>query len=400
MSVVVFLASGSTQLKTKSNMTAAEVRAELGKMRDACRKQVSDWFNKGGPELGMQLVSKVSSRTQLCSVQDVVKLLMQGVDVEEAKVSPRWQVWCVADSHKDGLGRSALHWAAQMDNVSVASLLIDFGAAVDGCDATRTLPLHVAAGAGTSGLMCALLLESSPGSVLALQNCSGWTALHIAVFSGNTAVTRQLLAQRGVDLSVCDGEGATPLHAAVAAGQLECARLLVAKGANVNASAESGDTPLHFAARMGHAALAAMLLKVGADRTLMNKAGIACLAMPGFAAYAAQAEREAADPGGDPDLPLSLDIGPSVPEARSHHFIVDEKAVEAVANTWVTFVLRTAPPRLGLRFVTRCVSSFNTKVRTIASHVFFFFCSCGTGVLRVDAGPPERQLLGDVSPAF
>jgi hypothetical protein len=285
-----------------------------------------------------------------------------------------------------------------MDNVSVASLLIDFGAVVDGCDATRTLPLHVAAASCTNGLMCALLLESSLGSSLMLQNCSGWTVLHMAAFMGNQAAVRLLLAQRGIDLSVCDGEGATPLHAAVGAGQLECARMLVAKGASVNARAESGDTPLHLAARLGHVALAVLLLKVGADRTQQNKAGIACVGMSGFAAYAAQAEREMAEPGGDADLPLSLEIGSSVPEARSHHFIVDEKAVEAVANTWVSFVLRTAPPRLGLRFVTRCASSFNTKVRSgvwMARQAHLW-----QGVLRVDAGPPERQLLGDVSPAF
>jgi hypothetical protein len=67
-------------------MTAAEVRAELSKMRDSCRKQFTDWFNKGGPELGTQLLAKTSSRTQVCSVQDVVKLLMQGVDVEGSQV--------------------------------------------------------------------------------------------------------------------------------------------------------------------------------------------------------------------------------------------------------------------------------------------------------------------------
>ncbi len=80
------LAHFACQLKNKSNVTAAEVRAELSKMRDTCKKQFTDWFTKGGPELGETLVSKVSSRTQVCSVQDVVKLLMQGVDVEEAKV--------------------------------------------------------------------------------------------------------------------------------------------------------------------------------------------------------------------------------------------------------------------------------------------------------------------------
>ncbi len=262
---------------------------------------------------------------------------------------------------QDALGRSALHWAVQTDNVPVASLLIDCGAAVERSDLTRTLPMHVAAAVCTSGLMCSLLLESSLGSSLMMQNCGGWTALHVAAFTGNQAVLRLLLAQKGVDLSMTDAEGATPLHAAVGAGQLECARVLVTRGANVNAKAGSGDTPLHFAARMGHSAIAAMLVKMGADRWQKNDSGIACVGMPGFAKHAIQAEKEMAESApGDPDLPLKLPIPATVPEARSHHFIVDEKAVEAVAGTFVTSVLRTSPPRLGLRFVTQCRSSFDT----------------------------------------
>jgi hypothetical protein len=86
--------SSLVQLKNKSTMTAAEVRAELSKMRDSCKKQFTDWFNKGGPELGTQLLAKTSSRTQVCSVQDVVKLLMQGVDVEGSQVVVCQSVFC------------------------------------------------------------------------------------------------------------------------------------------------------------------------------------------------------------------------------------------------------------------------------------------------------------------
>jgi hypothetical protein len=70
--------------------------------------------------------------------------------------------------------------------------------------------------------------------------------------------------------------------------------------------------------------------------------------MPQFAKLASAADQDvAAHLPTDYDLPLKMEIPTDVPEARSHHFIVDEKAVEAVRMLFVSslfsfydFVLR------------------------------------------------------------
>jgi ankyrin repeat protein len=313
-------------------------------MCEAC-KETRGWFSNVSVEVSAKLVAKASSS---CTPSEIADLLMQGADPCSAV---------------DVIGRTPLHWAVQMDNVVVASLLMDFGAPAEAPDTTRTLPLHVAASVGFSGVLAALLIERSSSAGFATQNCSGWTALHIGAFMGNSVVVRLLLAQKGIDVNIGDAEGASPLHAAAGAGQLEPVRLLISRGALVNARATSGDTPLHYAARMGHAAIVIALLKAGADRTQKNGDGIACLGMARFGDWAAVADKDlAACLPNDLDLPVMLEIGASVPEARSHHFIVEEKAVEAVAGTWVTFPLRTSPPRLGMRFVVDCKSSFGANV--------------------------------------
>lgn len=303
------------QLKNKSQMTYAEVRSELIKMAEGT-KASREWFISANAEASSKLMAKVA--TASCTPSEVADLLIQGAD-------------CAG--HVDLVGRSALHWAVQMDNVVVASMLMDFGAAADLADYTRTLPIHVAASTSFSGTLAALLLLSGRETgILVAQNCSGWTPLHVASFTGNAAALRLLLALPGDDLGLGDIDGVTALHAAAGNGQLEAVRLLVSRGAPVNARAASGDTPLHFAARMGHGAIIVALIKVffffllctlvrqqhshhqaGADRSQKNGDGIMCQGMAGFSKWAGMAERElvACSPT-DVDLPLRLEIGPAV----------------------------------------------------------------------------------------
>lgn len=256
--------------------------------------------------------------------------------------------------------RSPLHLVAP-HSLLACSLLLDAGASPDAIDATQSTPLHAASSSPHAASTAALLMVSGASGTSGKQNAAGWTAAHVSAFAGCAQTLRQLLAQRAVDLSATDAEGFTALHCAAGAGQLECVRLLVSRGAECNARAQqSGDTPLHLAARMGHAQVAIALLKAGADPGRRNAQGICCDAMPGFQKIREQAEAEITQHSkSDVDLPLQMDIPASVPEARPHHFVVDEKAVEAVANSYVSFVIRTAPARLGLRFVVRCSGAFD-----------------------------------------
>jgi hypothetical protein len=79
------------QLKSKSQMTSAEIRSELLKMSEAC-KETRGWFSPVSAEASSKLLARLSSpsSSSFCSVAEAAELLMQGADV----------------SARDGLGLS------------------------------------------------------------------------------------------------------------------------------------------------------------------------------------------------------------------------------------------------------------------------------------------------------
>ena len=101
-----------------------------------------------------------------------------------------------------------------------------------------------------------------------------------AAAEGNLEAIKKHVAA-GVDVSRSfvapgvPGSGATPLHLAVAAGQLAAARLLLNSGANIEARAadEHHGTPLHWAAFVGNLAGVKFLISQGADVTVRDKNG-------------------------------------------------------------------------------------------------------------------------------
>ena len=71
------------------------------------------------------------------------------------------------------------------------------------------------------------------------------------------------------------GSGATPLHLAVASGQLDAAKLLLKSGADIEAKAadEYKGTPLHWAAFVGRLGAVKFLIKEGADVNAKDQKG-------------------------------------------------------------------------------------------------------------------------------
>lgn len=132
-----------------------------------------------------------------------------------------------------GDGMTALHWAAERGDATMAAALIKGGAKVT--PVTRN---------------------------------GGYTPLHIASRAGNSAVVQALLAA-GADPQTLTTTGASALHLAAQAGDVASVNALVAKKADVNMRERNwGQTPLMFAASADRAAVIAALVKAGANTAI------------------------------------------------------------------------------------------------------------------------------------
>jgi uncharacterized protein len=94
----------------------------------------------------------------------------------------------------------------------------------------------------------------------------GWSALHLAAFSGVPGAV-QLLLDHGADLHARARSKFknTPLQAALLDGQLATARLLLERGADPLVRQAHGVAPLHEAALLGRRDLVDLLLAAGAE---------------------------------------------------------------------------------------------------------------------------------------
>jgi uncharacterized protein len=102
----------------------------------------------------------------------------------------------------------------------------------------------------------------------------GHTPLGLAAFFAD-APTVGLLLEHGADLTAAarNPMRVQPLHAAVASGHAETARLLLERGAGANVPQQAGYTPLMGAAAAGRKDLVELLLAHGADPSIASDDG-------------------------------------------------------------------------------------------------------------------------------
>lgn len=125
-------------------------------------------------------------------------------------------------------GYSSLYFAAILDHIEAAQLLIANGAEVN--TKAEFPPLHVAASYGHKDMV-------------------------------------ELLLAHGADVNWRDvKDGQTALHWAAVNDSKDVVELLLAKGADVNAKTNRGETPLEMAVYAGHNAVAALLRQHGGHK--------------------------------------------------------------------------------------------------------------------------------------
>lgn len=123
-------------------------------------------------------------------------------------------------------------------------------------------PLHVASSCGLGKAIKALVVTE--GVDPSLPDCSGKTPLHWAAMMDRAAVV-ELLLEHGSRVDAVDASERSPLFSCCAFGASNSARLLLRNGADPNKACQRGQTPMHAAAAGGHIEVVEMLILAGGD---------------------------------------------------------------------------------------------------------------------------------------
>src|ERR1700733_5173884 len=212
--------------------------------------------------------------------------------IQAVKVQDEASVRALLKQHVDvnaqqGDGASALHWAANLDNLTIADLLIRAGGRVDVANDLGSTPLHLACTNRSAAMVDRLLgTKANPNSKL----LNGETVLMTCAHTGDAKAVKMLLVH-GADPKAKEHEhDQTALMWAAAEIHPDVVALLIEFGADVRARSRiysqtvvgeqtqragreklnydvlrGGSTPLLFAARTGGAESARLLLAAGAD---------------------------------------------------------------------------------------------------------------------------------------
>jgi ankyrin len=221
-----------------------------------------------------------------------------------------------------GDGSTALHWAARLDDLAIADVLIRAGARASVANDNGAAPLHLACINRSASMVDRLLAAGADANATMLN---GETVLMTCARTGNAKAVKALLV-RGARVNAKEtAHDQTALMWAAAEKHPDVVRVLIEAGADLRARSKvypqtvapydtqragreelnytvlaGGLTPLFFAARAGDAESAALLMAAGADPNDHLPDGTSPLVM---AAYSGRSSVGAVllDKGADPN---------------------------------------------------------------------------------------------------
>jgi ankyrin repeat protein len=162
----------------------------------------------------------------------------------------------------EGDGTTALHWAAELDDLATVELLLDAGANAAAANRFAVTPVELAANNGNGEIVARLLAAGADANA---RSREGQTPLMSAALNGRVAAIEALLARGAAVDAREDYRGQTALMLAAGEGNVDAVRALIAAGANVTARSKSGFTPLLFAVRNAELETVRLLLDYGAN---------------------------------------------------------------------------------------------------------------------------------------
>jgi len=173
----------------------------------------------------------------------------------------RWMLTSKTLSDKDGLGNTALHYAAQWRMDYWIPLMIQMGARTEAPNATGETPLFFAVKQDSPSTVKLLL---SNGASLTARDTLGNSLLHAAV-RWDAVSAAQTLLDLGMDINCHALNGKTPLHDSIRWRNSRTETLLLNRGANIEIRDSEGNTAFMEAVLAGNPSIMERLVKMGAD---------------------------------------------------------------------------------------------------------------------------------------
>ncbi|XP_020851191.1 inversin isoform X2 [Phascolarctos cinereus] len=161
--------------------------------------------------------------------------------------------------------QTALHWSAYYNNPEHVKLLIKHDSNIGIPDIEGKIPLHWAANhkdpSAVHTVRC--ILDAAPTeSLLNWQDYEGRTPLHFAVADGNVTVVDILTSYESCNITSYDNLFRTPLHWAALLGHAQIVHLLLERNKLGTIPSDSqGATPLHYASQSNFAETVEVFLK-------------------------------------------------------------------------------------------------------------------------------------------
>lgn len=180
-----------------------------------------------------------------------------------------------ADPKKKNWYGTALHCAAEADQIQAIHTLCEVHVDVDILDDHGRTPLFCAAQSGHIDALRALLGRGA--SVSSCRYGSG-SVLHEAILHGAMLDVIHILLAYHADPNMLDTEGLSPLHRIARRDEAEqVVQMLLKYGADVNGHGKDGSTPLQHAAIADKTGLVRLYLDSGADVNAQDKHGATAL---------------------------------------------------------------------------------------------------------------------------